>query len=353
MDVEVYARKIAHVMSTPVTIDGEEMSMTAGIGVALAPEHGKDAQRLIKSAELALAKGKSEGRAHLRLFTADLDSETSGRLKLERTIDTALSTGGFMVHFQPLYAEPSEALVGFEALARLKDEDGSDIPPTDFIPAAERMGLINRLGAWVLQEACAAATNWPEHLTVSVNLSPAQFGKESVADIVVEVLRQTGLRPGRLLLEITESLLLTDNAAIMGELGRLKALGTEIVMDDFGTGYSSLGYLWRFPFSKIKIDGSFMRAFDAPGAPAEKIVRTIVTLGHTLGMRVCVEGVETASHAAHARALGCDEVQGFYFARPMPIAEVPAAILANFRRQIAFNKNARQDGESRSLAVGL
>jgi diguanylate cyclase (GGDEF)-like protein len=353
MDVEVYAHKIARAMSAPVTVGGEEIAMTAGVGVALAPEHGKNAERLIKSAELALAKGKSEGRAYLRIFTPDLDSETSARLTLERTIETALATGGFSVHFQPLYAEPTEALVGFEALARLKAEDGSYIPPVDFIAAAERMGVIHRLGAWVLQEACAAATNWPEHLTVSVNLSPAQFAKESIADLVATVLRRTGLRPGRLLLEITESLLLTDNTAIMAELARLKALGAEIVMDDFGTGYSSLGYLWRFPFSKIKIDGSFMRAFDTPGAPAEKIVRTIVTLGHALGMRVCVEGVETAGHADHARALGCDEVQGFHFARPMPTSEVPAAILANFRQQLEAGQNPGREPAPRPRAIRL
>ncbi len=330
-DVEVLGHMIAQRMAAPAMVRGEPVAVTVGIGIALAPEHGKNADRLIKSAELALAKGKSEGRGRVRFFSPDLDNETTARLKLERAITTALANGGFTLHFQPLCAEPSETLVGFEALARLRREDGTFIPPSEFIPAAERIGVIDDLGAWVLNEACAAAATWPEHLTVSVNLSSAQFGRESIADIVAAALASTGLKPERLLLEITESLLLGDSQNVMAELARLKALGTQIVMDDFGTGYSSLSYLWRFPFDKIKIDSSFMRAFDSRGAPAEKIMRTITALGHTLGMRVCVEGVETERHADFARTIGCDEVQGYYFGRPMPVANVAAVILADFQ----------------------
>ncbi len=333
-DVEVFARKVAGAMSVPAIVNGNEVPMSVGVGVSLAPEHGKDAERLIKSAELALAKGKSEGRARIRFFTLDLDEEMHERLRLENAIETALATGGFMLHYQPLYSEPSETLVGFEALARLPAGDGTFIPPVEFIPAAERIGAIGRLGAWVLQEACSTAANWPDHLTVSVNLSPAQFGKESIADVVAAVLARSGLRPSRLLLEITESLLLRDSQGVMAELAKLKKLGAEIVMDDFGTGYSSLSYLWRFPFDKIKIDGSFMRAFDTPDAPAEKIVRTITALGHTLGMRVCIEGVETERHAEYARRLGCDEVQGFQFGRPQEATDVAATIMADVRRSV-------------------
>ena len=152
--------------------------------------------------------------------------------------------------------------------------------------------------------------------------------------MVAAALEKSGLKASRLLLEITESLLLADSDGVMLELGRLKALGAEIVMDDFGTGYSSLSYLWRFPFDKIKIDGSFMRAFETPGAPAEKVVRTIAALGHTLGMRVCLEGVETERHAEYARTVGCDELQGYHFGRPMPVADVSATILADFRKRL-------------------
>jgi diguanylate cyclase (GGDEF)-like protein len=331
-DAEVFARKISGVMAAPVLLGGEQVAMTVCVGVALAPDHGSDPERLVKSAELALAKGKSEGRSRLRFFSDDLDSEVVARLRIESAIETALATDGFALHFQPLYSEPGEALVGFEALARLQTPDGDFIPPTEFIPVAERMGVIGRLGAWVLREACDTAIHWPQHLTVSVNLSPVQFGKDgNIVDVTAAALAASGLQPSRLLLEITESLLLKDSEGVMAELAKLKSLGVSIVMDDFGTGYSSLSYLWQFPFDKIKIDQSFMRAFDAPGAPAEKIVRTIAALGHAMGMQVCVEGVETERHAAYARASGCDEVQGFHFGRPMPQTEVAAAILADFR----------------------
>jgi diguanylate cyclase (GGDEF)-like protein len=331
--VEAFARQIAWAMSAPIALNGQEISLTVSVGVAVAPDHGNDADRLIKSAELALAKAKTEGRGRIRLFTQDLDSELRARLRLERAIETALTGDAFTLHFQPLYSEPGEKLLGFEALARLPDDADGFIPPAEFIPVAERMGLIGRLGAWVLHEACKAAVEWPEPMTVSVNLSSAQFGTDRIAETVADALTVSGLAPHRLLLEITESLLLKDSDPVMDELATLKALGAQIVMDDFGTGYSSLNYLWRFPFDKIKIDGSFMRAFDTPGAPAAKIIRTIATLGHTLGMRVCVEGVETARHAEHARTLGCDEVQGYYFGRPVPATDLAAMILADFRKE--------------------
>lgn len=339
-DAEVFAHKIAQAMGAAVQLGGEQLLLTVGIGVAIFPDHGNDAERLIRGAELALLKGKSEGRGRLHFFSPELDRELTARLAIERSIDAALTNGSFALHYQPLYAEPGETLVGFEALARLPTDDGGFISPAEFIPAAERMGAINRLGAWVLREACATAANWPEHLTISVNLSPAQFGHDTIAEVVADALAESGLKPNRLLLEITESLLLKDSAGVMTELARLKALGAAIVMDDFGTGYSSLAYLWRFPYDKIKIDGSFMRAFDSPGAPAEKIVRTIAALGHALGMQVCVEGVETERHAAYARSSGCDEVQGYHFGRPMPVTSIAATILADFRRNAEIEEDA-------------
>ena len=331
-DVEVFARKIVAASGERATFSGHEITPTVGVGIAMYPDHGRNAERLIRCAEMALAKGKSEGRGRIRFFSADLDVEAQERLTLESAIEHALDTGGFMLHFQPLYSEPDERLVGFEALARLPTADGGFIPPSSFIPAAERMGMIGKLSNWVLQEACAAATNWAEHLTVSVNLSPAQFGKDTVSDVVATALAISGLKPSRLLLEITESLLLHDSDSVMRELAHLKSLGPAIVMDDFGTGYSSLGYLWRFAFDKIKIDGSFMRALGTPDAPAEKIVRSVSGLGHMLGMRVCLEGVENDDQARYARAIGCDEVQGFYFGRPVPATQVAAVILRDFKR---------------------
>ena len=185
-------------------------------------------------------------------------------------------------------------LIGFEALARLPAPDGTLIPPATFIPLAEEMRLIDKIGAWVLHEACRTATTWPEHLTVAVNLSPAQFESDTIEAAVADALKSSGLAPHRLELEITETLLLGNNEATMATLKRLKDMGVSIVMDDFGTGYSSLSYLWKFPFDKIKIDRSFMESFEKSGHDVETVVKTIIALGREMHMRVTVEGVETS-----------------------------------------------------------
>jgi EAL domain-containing protein (putative c-di-GMP-specific phosphodiesterase class I) len=192
--------------------------------------------------------------------------------------------------------------------------------------------LIDKVGAWVLREACRTAATWPEHLTVAVNLSPAQFLSGSVSNIVAAALKEAGLAANRLELEITETLLLGNSEAIMTELRTLKGMGVAIVMDDFGTGYSSLSYLWRFPFDKIKIDRSFMQGFDGSGRDAETVVKTIIALGRELHMRVTVEGVETSMQADFLDKVDGDQVQGFLFGRPVPASEVSASILADFQK---------------------
>jgi EAL domain-containing protein (putative c-di-GMP-specific phosphodiesterase class I) len=227
-------------------------------------------------------------------------------------------------------------LIGFEALVRMVKEDGTLIAPLTFIPLAEEMRLIDKIGTWVLREACSTAMDWPEHLTVAVNLSPAQFATGHISEIVRAALEETGLAPRRLELEITETLLLGDTDAVMVELQTLKAMGVAIVMDDFGTGYSSLSYLWRFPFDKIKIDSSFMQAFDGSDRDAETVVKTIIALGRELKMRVTVEGVETARQAAFLDAADGDQAQGFYFGRPVPASEIAASILEDFRQRNAL-----------------
>jgi EAL domain-containing protein (putative c-di-GMP-specific phosphodiesterase class I) len=202
-----------------------------------------------------------------------------------------------------------------------------------FIPVAEDLRLIDKIGAWVLREACRTAATWPEHLTVAVNLSPGQFLAGSISDLVAAALQETCLAAHRLELEITETLLLGNSEAIMAELQTLKAMGVAIVMDDFGTGYSSLSYLWRFPFDKIKIDRSFMQGFDGSGRDAATVVKTIIALGRELNMRVTVEGVETAKQAAFLDKAHGDQAQGFFFGRPIPASEVGASILADFQKK--------------------
>ncbi|MGC2780509.1 MAG: EAL domain-containing protein, partial [Bradyrhizobium sp.] len=239
------------------------------------------------------------------------------------------------LHYQPVFQVSGCRLIGFEALIRLPAEDGTLIPPLVFIPVAEDLRLIGKIGAWVLREACRTAMLWPKHLTIAVNLSPAQFAAGSVSAIVAAALEEAGLEPHRLELEITETLLLGDSDSVMAELRALKALGVAIVMDDFGIGYSSLSYLWRFPFDKIKIDRSFMAGFDGSGRDAETVVKTIIALGRELHMRVTVEGVETAKQAAFLEQADGDQAQGFFFGRPVPASEVGVNILVDIQQQQA------------------
>jgi diguanylate cyclase (GGDEF)-like protein len=329
---EDFAQRLISALTAPIQFKEHEIPTTVSIGVALAPAHGNDPERLLKSADLALYKAKADGRNCLRFFLPEMDSELRARIELERAIRDAVLHDRFELHYQPLFEMTDRRLVGFEALIRLPKEDGTLIPPLTFIPVAEDLRLIDKIGAWVLREACRTAATWPEHLTVAVNLSPAQFLAGSISTIVALALKEAGLAPRRLELEITETLLLGDSEAIMAELRTLKAMGVAIVMDDFGTGYSSLSYLWRFPFDKIKIDRSFMQGFDGSGRDAETVVKTIIALGRELKMRVTVEGVETATQAAFLDQAAGDQAQGFYFGRPVPTSQVAASILADFQR---------------------
>ena len=332
VQAEDFARRIISAVAAPMKLNDRPFSATVSVGVALAPADGTDAERLLKSADLALYKAKTDGRNCFRFFLAEMDTELRARFKLEAMIRDAVLHDRFELHYQPLFEMSERRLIGYEALIRLPAEDGKLIPPLVFIPVAEDLQLIDKIGAWVLREACRTAATWPEHLTVAVNLSPAQFLAGRVSDIVAAALKEAGLAAHRLELEITETLLLGNSEAIMAELQTLKAMGVAIVMDDFGTGYSSLSYLWRFPFDKIKIDRSFMQGFDGSGRDVKTVVKTIIALGRELNMRVTVEGVETATQAAFLDKADGDQAQGFFFGRPIPASEVSANILADFKR---------------------
>jgi diguanylate cyclase (GGDEF)-like protein/PAS domain S-box-containing protein len=329
---EDFAQRLTSVVTAPMKLREQTIVATMSVGVAFAPADGTNPERLLKSADLALYKAKAAGRNCIRFFVAEMETEMQERFNLERIIRDAVLHGRFELHYQPLFEISARRLVGFEALIRLPAEDGTLIPPLEFIPVAEDLRLIDKIGAWVLREACRTAVTWPENLTVAVNLSPAQFSAGPVSDVVAAALKESGLAADRLELEITETLLLGNSEAILAELGTLKAMGVAIVMDDFGTGYSSLSYLWRFPFDKIKIDRSFMQGFDGSGRDAKTVVKAIIALGRELNMRVTVEGVETAAQAAFLEKADGDQAQGFYFGRPVPASEVSASILADFQR---------------------
>jgi len=293
-----FACRLAVAVTAPMTLNGQTFVATASVGVALGPADGANPERLLKSADLALYKAKAAGRNCIRFFLVQMETELQERFKLEKIIRGALLSGGFELHYQPLFKMAGRRLLGFEALIRLIADDGSVIPPLVFIPVAEDLRLIDEIGEWVLREACRVAASWPEQFTIAVNLSPTQFMAGPISDVVAAALKESNLAARRLELEITETLLLGNSTAIMTELEILKAMGIAIVMDDFGTGYSSLNYLWRFPFDKIKIDRSFMQGFDGSSGDARTVVKTIIALGRELNMQVTVEGVETAAQAA-------------------------------------------------------
>jgi diguanylate cyclase (GGDEF)-like protein len=332
--VEGFARRIASVLSEPMYFKEQEIKANATIGIALAPVDGITSERLLKSADLALYNGKAAGRNRIRFFAPEMDEALQAHLTLEKAIRDAIATDGFVLHYQPVFEVSHNRLMGYEALVRLPAKDGTLIPPDTFIPVAEDLHLIDKIGAWVLREACLTAMAWPEKLTVAVNLSPSQFESGTIVAVVAAVLKETGLEAHRLELEIIETLLLGNKEHTMQQLLALKALGVSIVMDDFGTGYSSLSYLWKFPFDKIKIDRGFMQNFENSSREVETVVKSIIALGRELHMRVTVEGVETKGEADFLYDADGDLVQGFYFGRPIPASEIAANILADFRKTL-------------------
>jgi diguanylate cyclase (GGDEF)-like protein len=330
---EDLARRLWNALAAPVPFRDKEIAITVSIGIAVSPMHGEFAAHLLKSAGLAVYSAKAAGRNCIRFFSAELDEAVQARLGLERTVREATEREAFGLVYQPVFELNGRRLVGFEALLRLRDADGKSIPPSTFIPLAEEMRLIGRIGAWVLREACRTAAGWPETLRVAVNLSPAQFAEGDMCAVVAAALHESRIAPERLELEITEQLLFANDERNMAALAQLKAMGVAIVMDDFGTGYSSLSYLWKFPFDKIKIDCSFMQGLGGADEKVATVVRTIIALGRELHMPVTVEGVETAEQVRFLAAADAQHVQGFWFGEPMSATDTMIVILDDLRRR--------------------
>jgi diguanylate cyclase (GGDEF)-like protein len=340
LQAQSFAERIVSALRAAIVYKGHEICPTFTIGVSVAPVDGSTPERLLKSADLALLSGKQAGRNCIRFFAPEMDAAMQKRIRLERIIRDAVAQERFELYYQPVYEITGRRLAGFEALARLPGPDGNMIPPTTFVPVAEELRLIDKLGAWVLREACRTARTWPDELTVAVNLSPAQFDAGGVEVAVADALTTSGLAPHRLELEITETLLLGNNERTIAALADLKAMGASIVMDDFGTGYSSLSYLWKFPFDKIKIDRSFMEGYGKSGRDVETVVKSIIALAREMNMRVTVEGVETADQMQFLYDANADQVQGFYFGTPVPAAEISADILKDFQQERASTEPA-------------
>ena len=313
-----FLEELQSALSISFQADGQKQLATASVGAAVYPTDAKNVPDLIKKAETALKVAKSAGGNKTAVFDQEMERGIAERRALESLIRHATKHHTFDVHFQPLICGAQMEVCSFEALVRLRDAAGQIVSPEKFIPIAEDMGIMEEFGAAILHKAARAAVHWPNHIRLAVNLSAVQFESGNIVKTVERVLKTTSLPANRLELEITESLLMQDTDGILSQLIGLKALGVSIAMDDFGTGYSSLGYLWKFPFDKIKIDRSFLRDEEVCCEETKQVISTIIALAHTLDMHVTAEGVESECHVAMLRQLNCDQMQGFYFGRPTP-----------------------------------
>jgi diguanylate cyclase (GGDEF)-like protein/PAS domain S-box-containing protein len=324
-DAAVLARRIVEVVSAPYDLDGHRASVGVSIGICFAPGDGTTCDKLLKNADVALYRAKADGRGTWRFFEVEMDVSLQARRALEIDLREALEREEFELHYQPIYDFRGRRIGGFEALVRWRHPVRGLVPPAEFIAVAEEIGLIVPLGAWCLTTACTEAMRWPDGIKVAVNVSAVQFRDEIIVESVRAALARSRLPPGRLELEITESVLLKDNLATLATLYALRRLGVRIAMDDFGTGYSSLSYLRSFPFDKIKIDQSFVRDITSK-TDSGLIVRAVIGLGLSLGMRTTGEGIETQEQFDRLRCEGCDEGQGYFFAKPGPARDVPRMI---------------------------
>ncbi|KJC42610.1 PAS-domain containing protein [Bradyrhizobium sp. LTSP857] len=321
---EKLARRLVEIIGRPPPLESQSIHIGVSIGIAIAPDHGLDADELMKCADLALYQAKAKGRGAYQLFEPEMEEQARSRHALEHDLRSALGANEFHLVFQPQVRLDATELTGFEALLRWKHPSRGLVSPAEFIPIAEETGLIVPIGEWVLRTACATAASWP-NLTIAVNLSPVQFRSRGLVAMVTSALAEAGLPPQRLELEVTETALLDDSEATIEILHQLRALGVRVSLDDFGVGYSSLSYLRKFPFDRIKIDRSFVGTLgESPESIA--IVRTIASLGAVLGVETTAEGVETIEQLDFVRECGCTAVQGYYFGRPCPAAEVVHAI---------------------------
>ena len=315
------AEKILSVFSDSFTLNEHSVNIETSIGIALAPDNGDEAEQLLKNADLALYKAKSEGRNTYRTFKPEMEMEARARHAMHIDLRQAICANQFELHYQPIIEARTRQTCGVEALVRWRHPVRGLVPPDQFIPLAEETGLIVPLGEWVLRKACFDAAGWPEHLKVAVNLSSVQFRKSDLSSVVNNALSDSGLSPARLELEVTESVLLQNDEENIGILHQFRAQGISIALDDFGTGYSSLSYLQSFPFEKIKIDRSFVANLTTRSDCAA-IVSAVTGLARSLDMETTAEGVETEEQVMLLRAAGCGQMQGYLFSKPVPNSEL-------------------------------
>jgi diguanylate cyclase (GGDEF)-like protein len=323
-DAVIAADRIRRTISSEICVHGVSLSTTCSVGISLFPDNGGDAETLFRNADIALARAKESGRNELRHFTEDMHGQALERLTLEHDLRRALDLGQFFLEYQPQLDLSTGKIVGAEALLRWRHPRLGMVPPSKFIPMAECIGEIVRIGKWVLQTACAQTRQWQEEgiapLVMAVNVSAVQFRDESLLCIIQDTLDETGLAPQYLELEVTETLLISNASVLTPLLQRLSELGTNLVIDDFGTGYCGLSYLRRFHFSKLKIDQSFVRSILTDKRDA-MLTAAIINIAKLLDMEVIAECVETGEQLELLRSLACDAIQGFHFSRPLSTSD--------------------------------
>ncbi|MGA8411786.1 MAG: EAL domain-containing protein [Xanthobacteraceae bacterium] len=313
--------RICDAVRVPYEIAGHAIMVDSSVGISLAPDDGSDADALIKNADLALSRAKSEGRGTYRFFEPEMDARTQARRKIELALKNALPRDEFELFYQPIVNLKTNQITSFEALLRWHHPERGLILPTEFVPVAEEIGLIAPIGDWVIYQSCKEAATWPEHLKVAINLSPTHLARSNIIARITGALAAARLPANRLELEVTEAVVLHATDATLATLHQLRAMGVRIALDDFGTGYSSLSYLRSFPFDKLKIDRSFIKDL-GENEESVAIIEAIAMLARALNVTTTAEGVETEQQLQQIRRLGFTEMQGFLFSQPLPRAKV-------------------------------
>jgi diguanylate cyclase (GGDEF)-like protein len=320
-DLGDFLSRLESALYAPVRQGDWEFPLGASLGVAICPQDGIESSTLLNNADLAMYRAKADPLRTVCFYEPGMDEIVRERLHLAADLRHALARNQLHLHYQVQTSVSTGKPIGYEALLRWQHPEHGFIPPAEFIPLAEENGLILQIGEWVLREACAKATSWMPPYNIAVNLSAVQFAHADLPALVADVLRETGLAPERLELELTESTIYADRARSLDILLRIKALGVTIALDDFGTGYSSLDTLRSFPFDKIKLDRSFTSEV-ASSPQATAIIRAVLALGKSLGIPVLAEGIETADQLEMLEQEGCDEAQGFLMGRPVPLGQI-------------------------------